>query len=432
MARLLRRFGSSVGLAALIVGVGLAQPPAAPIPVRDAGTTLYLVVRARPDIADSQIIDTFDAGLRASLHACDGKPIIKSVSPTFFEQFAELIGAAPQKETTAAGGADQIKIKPLPSVKDPVYEITLPSKRQTLTKLTVQYLPSPGKTTQEDYVPKAPGESPVTLIEPGRYSFQPEAGRFPQSCTATVDERNEKSGDLERGKSVKGSWAEVNKFYVVTMRNFRPINGGRPNHERFLQVIEEQNINAPNPIQISRLGGDQLFVFADMASEAAEDTEDPIIKDYVLHFRRAGLPGRSVRRIWVLFPLTEAQYQEQWKKYASFPTKELPAEIRKNASLSDEKFTVGPKTEPRWIELPPDLNNPGSFYRTIPLDDVPGLVNKYPDMWQLTVWENERIDSTGQPIREAILVKGEGQQKVAAKGKKILTWSNFRPTAVPK
>ena len=64
------------------------------------------------------------------------------------------------------------------------------------------------------------------VIEPGRYAFRPAAGRTPAEYTATVDERDEKTKELVRGKSIGGEWPASDKFYVVTLRNFRRTDGG--------------------------------------------------------------------------------------------------------------------------------------------------------------------------------------------------------------
>jgi hypothetical protein len=371
MARPVRPRGRVAGLAAVAALLAAASAHSQPPSARDAGTTLYLVVRTKPSVPDKRITDTIEAGLEASGHTIDGKPAIKSVSPLFFEQFAELIGSPRPKAADADAPADKVDIRPLPSCDGRLVEVKLPSPKQTLTKLSVEYQPTPeGKPATEEYVPKQPGDGPLTLIEPGRYALHPAAGRTPLRYTATYDERDDKTKELVRGKALNGDWPAQDKFYVVTLHNFRRADGGRHNHEQFLREIKRQNLNTANPITITRLGGDQLFVFADMAGGGAR--VGSLVVGNNLELRVPAPLNRTTARAWVLFPLSKADYEEAVKKYANYPTTDLPAEVRKNAVTVGNDATVGPDAKARWIEVPPDPNAPGVLYRRVPLKDLSG------------------------------------------------------------
>jgi hypothetical protein len=373
-------------------------------------------------VPDKRIIQTIDGGLEASAHTIDGRPVIKPVSPLFLEQFAELIGSPTRPSATASRREGQIGIAPLPARDGPLLEVRLPSPKQTLTKLAVRYQPSAdSKADTEEYVPKQPGDGPLTLIEPGRYAFRPAAGRTPLDYVATVDERDEKTRELVRGKELKGEWPTGDRFYVVTLRNFRKTDGTRRNHEQFLREIEQQNQNTANPITITRLGGDQLFVFADMAGGGAQ--VGSLVVGNSLELRVPAPIGRTTRRAWVLFPLSEQAYQDAVRRYANFPTTDLPAEVRKNAVGVGEPLEVGPETPARWIEVPPEAPNPSVLYRRVPLRDLPQLAEKDPDVWQLTVWEFERTNANGTLYREAIQVKDSENRDVSALGSKIANWA---------
>jgi len=427
-------------LASLIAGFLLVAPAIAqdPLPGRSDGTTLYLVVRTKPSVPDKRVIDTVVAGLDASAHTIDGSPQIKPVSPLFFDQFAELIGSPRPRAVEGDAAAGKVGIRPLPSREGLVLEFKLPSSKQSLTSLAVDYaLSADGKPLTETYSPKSPGDKPedntLTLIEPGRYAFRPSPGRIPSKFSATVDERDDKTKELIKGKKIEGEWPNMDKFYVVCLNNFRRVGGARHNHEQFLREIERQNLNTANPINISRLGGDQLFVFADMAGGGAR--VGSLVVGNSLELRVPAPVNRTTRRAWVLFPLSEEAYKAAVDKYTNFNTTDMPGEVRKNAVITSENATVGPTTPARWIEVPPEIANPGVLYRRVPLEDLPGLATKYPKVWQMTVYEFEhptKTTPTGQPIREAIQIKNEKDQDVTALGAPIFNWETELRRIVPK
>lgn len=425
MAGTVRSSSRTAGLAALITFItaatAVAQTPGIPA---GRGTTVYLVVRTKSSVLEKRVTDTVAAGLAASDTTIDGFPTVKPVSPLFFEQFAELIGSPRAMEIVPADDTKDVSVRPLPSRDTPLHEIRLPSAKQTLTNLKVRY-DRPAETGGEpidEYAPKPPGEGPLTLIEPGRYAFRPDANRTPIEFTAVVDERDEQTRELVRGKELKGGWPDADKFYVVTLKNFRHRSGSRADHEDLLRAVARAQENEANPLTITRLGGDQVFLFADLTGEGVTPDED-FIKGNKLTLRAPGLPNRSPRRVWMLFPLTESEQEKALETYARFPTTELPDEIRKNAVPASEAFTFTPDSPAKWLELAPDANRPGSFSREITLDNVKGLVEKYPSIWRVTIWEFEKPGPGGRPIREVIQVKNKDRQDVSAVGSRILVWS---------
>jgi len=440
MAGAVRPAGRVARLAALIAGllIGAESVAQEPLAGRGTGTTLYLVVRTKPSVPEKRVIDTIEAGLDASAHVIDGKPVPKNVSPLFFDQFAELIGSARSRAVQADTTAGKVGIRPLPSREGQLLEFQLPSAKQTLTSLDVEYAPAAdGKTLSNKYVPKPPGDKAsdnvLTLIEPGRYAFRPSPGRVPTKFSATVDERDDKTKELVKDKKIDGDWPSMDKFYVVSLYNLRKVGGGRHDHESFLREIERQNLNAANPINISRLGGDQLFVFADMAGGGAR--VGSLVVGNSLELRVPAPVNRTTRRAWVLFPLSEDAYKAAVEKYSNFNTTDMPGEVRKNAVSVSEDATVGPGTPARWIEVPPEIANPGVLYRRVPLNDLPGLATKYPKVWQLTVYEFEhptKVTPLNQPEREAIQIKNEKDQDVTALGAPIFNWESELRRIVPK
>jgi hypothetical protein len=100
----------------------------------------------------------------------------------------------------------------------------------------------------------------------------------------------------------------------------------------------------------------------------------------------------------------------------------MPIEVRKNAVASFQDATTGPDTPPRWLELTYDAGSQ-TFMRAIPLRDMPGLAQKYPDMYKFVTYEFEKPDNLAN--REAIQVKNEKNQDVTGIGSPISSWSRW-------
>lgn len=431
MVGAIRSASRVAGLAALsiLTLTAGAQEPKLPT---SSGTTVYMVVRTKSSVPEKRVTDTVSAGLTASGTQIDGAPQVKPVSPLFFEQFAELIGNPRKVEVVNSTEDPTVSVRPLPSRDVNVQEIRLPSPKQTLTKLQVRYdkpAQSGGQATEE-YLPKPPGEGELALIEPGRYSFRPDSERTPLDFTAIVDERDEKTRMLIRGKELKGTWPDADKFYVVTLRNYRNRLNERADHEALMQAIERGQSNEANPLTITRLGGDQVFLFADLTGEGVTPDED-YIKGNKLTLRAPGLPNRNPRRVWMLFPLTEKEQDAAIQQHAGAATTSLPQEIRKSAIAGDAPYTLTPDSPAKWLELTPDPGRPGRFSREITLDNVKGLIEKYPSIWRVTAWEFEKPGPDGQPIREVIQVKNSERKDVSAVGSRILVWSAEPPKGNP-
>ena len=425
MAGIVRPRGRTLGLAALaLMAVGspvAAQPPKV---LGESGTTVYLVVRTKSTVPENRVTGTVSAGLKASQTTIDGKPGVKPVSPLFFEQFAELIGSPRKVEVIPPDGAG-VGIKPLPSRDTPLHEVRLPSAKQSLTSLKVKYnKPAEGADEPTDeYNPMPPGEGPLTMIEPGRYAFRPDTDRTPLEFTAVVDERDETTRELVRGKELKGKWPDADKFYVVTLKNFRDEDGGRADHETLLKAVEEAQAFEANPLTISRLGGDQVFLFADLTGGGIKEEDDDTVGINTLTLRKKGLPDRSTKRVWMLFPLTEEEAKEAAVQYGSADTKELPNLIRKNAVPDSEMALFTPESKPQWIELPATTPDSNAFARQVKIENQKELYTKFPTLWRLTVWEFERAGPGGEPVREAILTKDENDADTAALASPIKSWT---------
>ncbi|MBX9628748.1 MAG: hypothetical protein K2X82_33450 [Gemmataceae bacterium] len=375
----------AAAVAALLAGC-------AGLPAQPQETTVYLVLRTGPDETEKGILATLRQGLDKSGATIAGEPTIKAVSPAFFEEFQAVVDRA---GPPAAAADEGVSIRLLPT-REAIYEIKL-QPTQVLKKLRVTYQ----KGGQKDYAPAAPGTDKAALVltVPGRYAFTPEPDDVPLSYDGDVAELGKPAA------TVKGDWPKGDKFFVVTMRNFRG------NRQRLFDVIADPKMVA-NPLDNVQLGNDLLFAFASLNSSAADPGDDGLDSENNLSMTVESIARRNPRRVWVLFPLDEAGMREARDKYRKLSSTELPEAIRADAVKAAEAAAVGPGTGPRWYELPPEPTPAGEpprrFVRKVKLDDVAGLAEKYPQLWTLVVWE---FDS-GNDRPEAIQVKHPKDDRV--------------------
>jgi hypothetical protein len=100
--------------------------------------------------------------------------------------------------------------------------------------------------------------------------------------------------------------------------------------------------------------------------------------------------------------------------------RELVETIRKNAVRANETAEITPASLARWIELA--VQRDGRYRREVPLKDFKGLLDKYPSVFGLIVWEFENAEG----MRSAIMMKlpGAAGGTSFVREKEIRNWSN--------
>lgn len=294
----------------------------------------------------------------------------------------------------AVAADEGVSIRLLPT-REPIYEIKV-APTQVLKKLKVKYQ----KGGEKEYTPAAPGaaNAPLVLIVPGRYGFTPEPDDAPLSYDGEVAEIGKPAA------AVKGDWPKGDKFFVVTMRNFR---GDR---RRLFEVMADPK-QVANPLDNVQLGNDLLFAFASLNSSAADPGDDGLDSENNLTMTVETIPRRNPARVWVLFPLDEKGMREARDKYRKLASTDLPKEIRAAATVgAGQPASVAAGDAPKWYELPAEPTAPGTdprrFVRKVKVDDPQEFAGKYPQLWSLVVWEFD----AGRP--EAIQVKHPKDDRV--------------------
>lgn len=386
----------------------MAQPPkpaeSAPVvPLgRPGETTLYMMVRAGAHLSEVQLKNTLTRGLDKALCTIDGQPHIRQVSPYIFEELEAITSRTAKAVSTAT--PEHTVIRRLPVRDQGMWEFHLTSPSQVLKKLSITYK-SAGK---KEYTPVGPQEKgEVKLIVPGSYAVKLEPNDEPVSYEAEVVDLGAESTKME------GKWPAMDRCYVVTMNNFR---GSR---DRLFRIIQDPR-EVPNPLDSVRLGSDLVFVFANMDANAAALEGDQVSGNSLV-VNVPAARNRATARVWMLFPLTESEMKAKLKELRDIKDDEKLAKlIRESSVKASTDHTVGPDTPPRWLELP-DHGLGRSFRRVIPLRDFKGLLDKYPSVWRILVWEYDDGKPAAIQVEHPVL-----RTPVLAVEKDIKEW----PTAL--
>src|SRR5205807_776242 len=101
-------------------------------------------------------------------------------------------------------------------------------------------------------------------------------------------------------------WPETDRYFVIILRNFKG------NRNLLFTTVQDGN-QVPNPLTQVRLGPDLMFVFANLGINTPR--AGSAIDENDLVTQVLGLRGRKVRRVWMLFPLTEASARQMKEQY---------------------------------------------------------------------------------------------------------------------
>jgi hypothetical protein len=363
-----------------------------------------MMVRTGPHLTEDKLERTLDRGLKKANCDIEGKPNIRAISPAVFQEIESLAGRTPSK-TTEPPTPEGFFVRRLP-VRDLAWEFHLKSPGQVLKKLTITYKNPEGSEINKEYQPSAPQDNgPLMLIVPGSYSLRVEPKHEPLAYEAEVLDLGEKP------QTIRGRWPSSDRYYVITMVNFRG------NRETLFHTLQDPQA-VPNPLDSIRLGNDLVFVFANLEATGATLEGDLFAGNNLI----LGAPpprNRRAARGWMLFPLTEGEMKGKLAELRKIRNEEqVVQEVRKNAVKVKENLEVSPSTPAHWVEI--TESGGGRYRREIPLKDFKGLLEKYPTVWGLLVWEFD--DGSNPPA--AINIKLPDGSDALVVEQEIKKWSS--------
>jgi hypothetical protein len=407
-----------VGLALSASAQGKAEPASAP-------SMLFFLVRVTNNYTEDDIKDTLEKGARAA--GCTHDPIkVVKAPPEFFRQLAELAGLKEELDLLKSENDLDLQETSEPAIwKVRVVRQKHDGKEVTpkLVKLEVTY----ANAGKKEYVPVSEDSARekkltdyLALEYAGQYTLHSIPQDEPKSCAGTVT-----LGVAGPEKILKrDSWPRQQaRIYAITLPNFQ---GDR---QKLFDTVKERPKGEPNlvanPFSDVQLGRDYIFTLASMGGRLPGGERAYGKNKYVPEV--ATLTDRTVRRVWMLFPVPEEKVTAELAKYKDLNGAALSRAIRA-AGPSEEKaepnLEIGPRNElrraePRWIELVDKRGAGNNFSREITISDADKVLGQFPRAWQLLVWEFDN----GIDPPEAIRLQDDKGRRTYLKEQQVEDWS---------
>lgn len=415
----LHQRAAGVAVLALLLG-GLAREVPAQDARKPSASMLFFLVRVTNNYSEDDIKDTLEKGARVA--GCSHDPIrIVKAPPEFFRQLAELAGLKEDRDTLKSETDLEIQETTEPGLWKvrPLHQ-NLQGKEVTprLVQLEVTYA-SAGKKTyvpiSEDAARERKLADYLALEYAGQYTLHSIRGDEPKSCTAHV-----LLGAAGPEKVIpRDSWPRPQaRIYAITLPNFQG------DHQRLFETVKERpkgekNLVA-NPFSDIQLGREYTFTLASMGGRLPGGERAYGKNRYIPEV--ATLADRTVKRVWMLFPVPDSKLPAELARYRDLKGADLSKAIRaaKPSLAGDESdLEVTPQSEPRWIELVDTRGAGSNFSREITIKEAEKVLGQFPKAWQLLVWE---FDNGSTPA-EAIRLQDNQGQRTYLKEQPVEDWS---------
>lgn len=398
-----RSLHGPVYLAMALMLLGLAPMAALPAESASAGSatpsagsqSLLLLVRANPETTPDRIKATLLAGIKQAGCSCTSIQI-REVDPRVIDQLEATLRML---EPTSKGWVNRVTSKlELRKTELQTWEIRLPAPTlDWIEKLEVWYDRAQEWVSYEP-VPPEKAQIPgliVISVRNGLYEFRPD-----EQKGRPAKYRVHYSGS-HSPKVDEGDFPLVDKCYVINLLDFVG------DKTQLFDVVKDKD-KVANPFTDIRERTNVTLVFGSIDARSATTGETVVGTD--LFVSVSGVAGRSPSRAWMLFPLTQEEAQRTAATIDKLPDPSvaLPEFIRKNAASPDQAVLELPG--PRWFELAPSGSGfEGRIKLARRIEDLGSLVQKYPRMYRILVWEFEYPNNSS---REAIYVEAPGGDRL--------------------
>ncbi len=365
-------------------------------PSGEKDVTVFMVVRVNGRSA-SQIEETFMDGAQACGESLSkGDLQVRPVAPAFYEAVASYIGAGAPVTAESVKG---VQVTPLMSLR-PTWSINFGddiTKQRIIQKITLKL------KDQAEPVELKPGvrqgDNFLSTIQIGReYVLGLQNKAEPESYS--IDYLIPESGETSSEKDLP--WPKPSDaYFLVTLKNY-------PGElESLFSAMKEpdsgKEAKVANPFKDIRR---DLDVRMFLGSINTTLPEPPVtVVGNKLTMRQSQLQGRTAKRVWVLFPVTNDGLKEEVEKLTK-NSDDMAGFIRANCMMADKDASVSGTTKPTWYELPANEAK-SSFERTLTLQDWKSLQESYPEANQIVVWE---FESNGDAKPKPILVQDGGKE----------------------
>jgi len=342
-----------------------------------------------------------------------------------FEQLELLLKTIDEHAVESDAGANPtsegIKLKPVLSPQ-PVWELRVGSNREVLKELEVAYGKDDdkgGKAAKRTYKPVSPdqanlpGSLAAVSVGQGHYEFRPERDLAPPTeCRAILVGAKDATP-----RTVRLAFPKSDRCFVIRIAEF---DGDR---EKLFQKVKSMEVTN----RFTDISARENFtvVFGNINAQGATTGEGIIGLN--LSVSVGGVRDQKVSRVWMLFPLSKEQCDNQVKQFKdlSRPIATVPQKIREKAVRPEEKGTaVALFTEPRWFELSPTgAGFEGQIRLVDKSSDYKKLREQFPQVWRILVWEGgdegapRAVVLEENQLLKAEEIEGWGDKVKAAEGR---------------
>ncbi len=385
-------------------GQGGAEPPEPP------KKSTVIMLKTEPDINPKELNHKLKIAVLESNCKCSNHDTLKAdpISQGEYEAVERFMTGIRKPAKSADQPRAEIVIR-----KKPVLILTKPNEKDSMEWAEVEYWS--GNKVKEEVKPRGKGK--LTPFTTNDYQFELEEGEYPRYYTAKY-EGQEKPITEEIGGV---------RYFSVVLEDFE----GKLDDLK--ATFGRKDIFGENTGLVN-VTSQQTFVLADFAADDPGEPGVLVDQQHVLFKAEQRNPATN-RRAWICFPLKKDDVEGDKKngktifdKYRGMDAYELPQEIRKTKPIEEkDDAKVGPKSEPRWIELATVKN--GNFERSIKIEDAAKLRDEYKDAYYLIVWEFDP-DPKREILRNAIGLRekdpkspmGGKSRRVYVTARKIEGW----------
>lgn len=379
MSRAVRTPVAAVGLLilALVGGRALVAQVLDERPGR--GTTLILLVRVSERLKQQDILDTINEGLDYTQRRlppgcqCD-PPRIRPIPPVVFDAF----NTSQETASVTKDKAEKFEVRRVPEL--PSVWIVTHERGYDLKQLEVKVDRGKKKETLkfDTEFRSVKGDAPLSLLTPNTYALKLPVGDIPLEYKASLVSVKDPKNTREL------TWTTFpggDRFYMVVMRNF---TGDR---EKLFNTIRRQAGDmrlVANPVTEIEEARELSLVFASWGFKGVRDGDVFQGNNYTCTINTP----IQVDKVYIRFPLNEAEKKADLEKYNAMGSVELIKKIEEEmAAQKAEADAISPKSGRRWFELAAVPDGGGrKFSRSFPLTDFPGLSKKYPTASFLEVY----------------------------------------------
>ena len=267
---------------------------------------------------------------------------VRSINRETHEELAKLISKGDLAETRPAAG---LQVAPFAG-NDRLWEISTGSPDTYLSGVDLVYAArSDGKPTSvhHDAQPKSQVDAKLRFHKPGLYLLTLDSATPPKSATLYV---KDSAGDE---KSVSVRWPESDRYYIVSLENF-------PLSPQVLADALKDPQKIGTPYQSVGRVEPMSLVLADLKAQFGKQGQ--VWNGNTFEVQIPGLEGAESSRIWVLFPLTAKQRDQELARIEKKAEEESQMAVSKMirehcspAPPGGANYVMRPDVEPRWYEL---------------------------------------------------------------------------------